>query len=113
MFLVLIEDVKFRQEKNSCPRVTWNATNHGLCDVRLFLSFVQGDTNLTQNVTVHVASGIYENCNLKMINVTSVRYKTIVMYDNKTLNSDSNFSEEITFQKMTTNPKSKLLFFLW
>ena len=105
LFLVLIEDVKFR--------VTWNATNQGLCDVKLFLSFVQNGTNLTQNVTVHVASGIYENCNLKMINVTSVRYKTIVMYDNKTLNSDSNFSEEITFQKMTTNPKSKLLFFLW
>ena len=69
----MIEGVKFQQEENGCPRVTWNATNHVLCDVKLFLSFVQNSTNSTQNVTVPVSTGIYENCNLKMINVANVR----------------------------------------
>ena len=108
---VSIEDVKFQQEQNGCPRLTWNATNQGFCDVKFFLSFVQNGTNSTQNVTVHVASGVYENCNLTMMNVTSVRYKTIVMFDNETINSNINFSEKIPIQIITANPESKLMIF--
>ena len=107
---VSIEDVKFQQEQNGCPQFTWNATNHGLCDVKLFLSFVQNSTNTTQNFIVPVANGGYENCNLTMINIVSVRYKTIVMYNNEILNSKINIAEEIPLQKLTATPKSKLIF---
>ena len=68
--------------------------------------FVQND-NSTQNFTVPVADGIHENCNLTM-NVTSVRYKTIVMY-NKTIpvynsenKNESELSEDLILQIMTT-----------
>ena len=87
--------------------MTWNAANHGLCDVELFLMFVQND-NSTQNVTVPVADQSYDvNCSLLM-NVKSVRYKTIVMYNNTipTYNNENDneneLSEEITLEKMTT-----------
>ena len=80
--------------------MTWNAANHGLCVVELFLMFVQND-NSTQNVTVPVGDESYDvNCYLLM-NVTSVRYKTILMYNNKTLN-ESELSEDLTLQIMTT-----------
>ena len=80
--------------------MTWNAANHGLCDVKLFLLFVQND-NSTQNVIVPVANKIYENCNLTM-NVTSVRYKTILMYKNDTLNKQKKISEDLYPQITTT-----------
>ena len=51
MISVSIENVEFKQEWNGCPRLTWNAAKHGLCDVKLFLSFVQNGTNSRQNVT--------------------------------------------------------------
>ena len=81
--IVSIGNVEFKQEWNGCPRLTWNATNHGLCDVKLFLSFVRNDTNRKYNFSVPVADGIYENWNLTMMNVTAVRYKTIVIYNSK------------------------------
>ena len=79
--------------------MTWNAANHGLCDVELFLLFVQNDDS-TQNVIVPVADESYENCNLTM-NVKSVRYKTILKYNNDKLN-ENKLSEDLTLQIMTT-----------
>ena len=86
--------------------MTWDAANHGLCDVELFLLFVQNDDS-TQNVIVPVADESYENCNLTM-NVKSVRYKTILMY-NKTIpvhnsenKNESELSEDLILQIMTT-----------
>ena len=97
---VSIENVEFNQTWNGCPRLTWNTTNYGLCDVTLFLSFVQAD-NSTQNVTVNYANGNYENCNLSFMNITSVRYKTIVTYGNEILDNNGNsFSEDIPLQIM-------------
>ena len=83
--------------------MTWSPANHGICDVKISLLFVQND-NSTQNVTVSVADESYENCNLTM-KVKSVRYKTILMYNDKTLN-ESELSEDLTLQIMTTTTKT-------
>ena len=98
-----MENVKFKQEWDACPRLTWSPANHGICDVKISLLFVQND-NSTQNVTVSVADESYENCNLTM-KVKSVRYKTILMYNDKTLN-ESELSEDLTLQIMTTTTKT-------
>ena len=85
--------------------MTWNAANHGLCVVKLFLLFVQND-NSTQNVTVPVADEIYDvNCNLLM-NVTSVRYKTVLKYNNEILNNKNELSEDLPLEIMTTTTTS-------
>ena len=53
-------------------------------------------------VTVPVADQSYDvNCNLTM-NVTSVRYKTILKYNNEILNKKNELSEDITLQIITT-----------
>ena len=56
------------------------------------------------NVTVPDTDESYENCNLTM-KVKSVRYKTILMYNDKTLN-ESELSEDLTLQIMTTTTKT-------
>ena len=78
---VSIDNVVFI-ETPGCPVLTWNADKHGLCDVDLFLMFVQKDGSM-KSETVPVADGIYQHCSLTM-NAKSVFYKTIVYLRTKT-----------------------------
>ena len=69
-------------QTDGCPKLTWNADKHGLCDVDLLLTFVQKDGSMKSG-TVPVADGIYQHCSLTM-NAVSVFYKTLVYLKTKT-----------------------------
>ena len=75
--IVPIKDVVFAKA-NGCPNMTWSADEHGLCEVDLFLSFVQKD-NYTKNITVPVSDESFQDCNFTM-EAVKVLYKTSVFF---------------------------------
>uniref|UniRef100_A0A7M5V3N4 Uncharacterized protein n=1 Tax=Clytia hemisphaerica TaxID=252671 RepID=A0A7M5V3N4_9CNID len=83
-----ISNIIFIQD-DPCPILTWNADDHGLCEVDLFLSFPQND-NTTKIAKVPVAQKSFQNCNITT-NATNVSYKTIVylLIDGKRIQTSS------------------------
>ena len=73
--LVNVTNVVFTQ-KQTCPRLSWNATGYGFCDVKMFISFLQKD-GTTINVIVPASAREYQDCRVTVKSI-AVLYKAIV-----------------------------------
>ena len=78
---------------------------HGLCDVDLFLSFVQKD-NSTKNITVAVANKNFQDCNFTM-DAIEVVYKTVIYLKNWTNGTRLQISNYNLTSSRTTSLKTK------
>ena len=74
--LVNVSHVIFKETKGGCPLLTWEAEDHGLCEVFLYVWFLQKD-NTTRHVTIPVRNQSYQDCSVTM-NSTALYHKTIV-----------------------------------
>ena len=95
--LVPIEKIAFVKTKN-CPMLTWSTpqTSSSLCDVELFITFVQKDFS-RRSVEVPVLNEAYQQCSLTL-NAVSVIYKTIVYFWNGSQRVRTSYKEPQSFE---------------
>ena len=66
----------FLKTNEGCPLLTWKAEDHGLCEVDMFISFLQ-NYNSTINITIPVGNQANRNC-VVLKNAVAFYYKTTV-----------------------------------
>ena len=109
----------FLKTNGGCPLLTWEAEDHGLCEVDMFISFLQND-NSTINITIPVGNQAYRSC-VVLTNAVAFYYKTTVYSINEQghrvqINED-NWEKtivyyspiKVTIMKTKVNHKGRLL----